>query len=97
MSYTPGPWDAEDSTYGCAVRDPSGMTVAWCGIHVSVGVDGARKIHKSQTTKNARLIAAAPDLLAALKCLIADLGDALDGMPAIAMARAAIAKASGAE
>ena len=64
-SHTPGPWEADSERRGHVVwaRGPTGsMLVATCG---HAAFDGA----------NARLIAAAPDLLAALKAMFADACD----------------------
>ena len=56
---TPGPWKVIPAAHGCAVESEEGAGVAWCGNNVSTrhGVAPFRA--------NARLIAAAPDLLAA--------------------------------
>ena len=57
MSHTPGPWTQDE--YG-SVKTPSGETLL---------VEGVALAGRSteETRANARLIAAAPDLLAALK------------------------------
>lgn len=85
---TPGPWIAVANRGNNAVSDVvdrDGYTIAHCR-NVSVGCWDA----------NARLIAAAPDLLAALEDLCAAY-EACNGKdhPAYKQARAAIAKAEG--
>jgi hypothetical protein len=102
-TFTPGPWVAEDHSVtdledGLAViavfpehpRDtPTRGMVAWLGDH------GANFQAPETRAANARLIAAAPDLLAALKALLdkADLNDW--NQEAYEAAEAAIAKADG--
>lgn len=87
MSHTPGPWD---------VSAVDRRTVV-CG-----NGDAIADVHKWRDTDDARLIAAAPDLLAALKLAIPDLYNYdsdrnYEGLPnaAIEAAEAAIAKAEG--
>ena len=90
--HTQGPWHtASDATGGLKyiVFDAAGWTVADAKVfhgHHNAGAADA----------NARLIAAAPELLDALQCLANYVGgwDAPDGHPC-AIARAAIAKATG--
>jgi hypothetical protein len=82
--YTPGPWKAS--------RDPSGFSeIEWC-----VGTGRSKEKIKDVALclkKDARLIAAAPDLLEALQFLMTAHGEQLD--TAFAQAHAAIAKATG--
>ena len=61
--HTPGPWESRPDDYPELVRAPGGGTVAHCGAEHDVyhGHEPATAI------ANARLIAAAPDLLAACK------------------------------
>ena len=91
MSHTPGPWVLHPTALHPAVR--------------SVGTDetGPRRICTVGTMngnpvdkENARLIAAAPDLLEALQNIIdsVDKGHAVILVPLAANARAAIAKAT---
>lgn len=93
--HTPGPW-----TSGRAIpADDTVSRIVRAGVdHIAVVMDleGAAQ----EAADNARLIAAAPDLLAALQALVgeADLGeiDHDDGTRALlAQARAAIARATG--
>ena len=67
--HTPGPWKVNPAAHGCAVESEDGASVAWCGNNVSTrhGVAPFRA--------NARLIAAAPDMLAALERVEYDHGD----------------------
>lgn len=97
--HTPGPWATEgNGRYYASVRAPSRM-VADMRI-IGGAVD-------AENTANARLIAAAPDLLEALETMVDLQGKAASGFPlsenelrewAVAnyTARAAIAKARGA-
>ena len=99
MSHTPGPWrlaawdeETEQARIEMAVRGPGLVGFAWSG-WVQTGNEA-----------NARLICAAPDLLAALQVLensvnLSVSGVALIPIPAwttlLAQAQAAIAKARG--
>lgn len=87
-AHTPGPW-AADFGEAYAVTAPDKGRVAICtnlkGAH---GMGGRRT--GDEVEANARLIAAAPDLLEALEVLVAELGDCRLTEPA----RAAIAKAT---
>ena len=96
--HTPGPWAVDDTGY----RAPgNGLCVmAW---PECVAVVGANNPHLPQDA-NAHLIAAAPDLLEALKEIAADYADRFDlddpstnpGIKyTIKQARAAITKATG--
>ena len=106
-SHTPGPW-----THKPRARD--GHTDTICKGHAAFVQVGCPRVerpildypHDNEQTANARLIAAAPELLAAIKALVAEF-DAYDSaMTEIgrghedyggqrAAARAAIAKADG--
>lgn len=88
MSHTPGPWVAE-MEHGCKDIGPfvRGLIYSVC-VTVGIGEDADRA--------NARLIAAAPDLLAALRRILsvpkrAD-GDTTEWDTACAKGWAAIAK-----
>lgn len=91
--HTPGPWWVEGG-------DPNAPSWAgmWPNIHADgYEVVGAQGLYGDYDTDmaNARLIAAAPDLLAALMMVLDD-PQALDGRPRTAeCVRAAIAKAIG--
>ena len=88
MKHTPGPWNYDRSGYSLYVNSGRELVTA-------LSMDGKR-LETSEA--NARLIAAAPDLLEALKSVIAWL-DASDESAfsdsQLALARAAIAKATG--
>lgn len=85
MEHTPGPWHTEEGSYGHYVKvvDPTGRTVAripWGGN------DGG----------NAELIAAAPELLAALEAALPMIDGYREGSASVCeAARAALAKARG--
>jgi hypothetical protein len=61
---TPGPWWLDDEGYIAAGSGESYVTIA-----EPIGVD----MPATQSEANARLIAAAPELLLAAKCALADL------------------------
>ena len=102
-SHTPGPWriyidDCGDEFSGypsivsdeldCAIVHRAGFKQRWWGFE-----RGDREMHA-----NARLIASAPDLLAALKLLVADVADYEPWQRpcyAVDQANSAIAKAEG--
>jgi len=90
--HTPAPWliTGEDKSFVYALG-PKNTNRFW----VNVQAAGPEAIGQEEKEANARLIAAAPDLLAALKAVVefysyAELGPIDD-------ARKAIAKATGAE
>lgn len=97
VNYTPGPWvasewfdrdhEGECQAQGWHFGTPDGFRLPLCS---NTAAD------LSEAEANARLIAAAPDLLAALERLLAS-GDVRDAGEAGALkqARAAIAKATG--
>ena len=114
MTHTPGPWRIDHQRIGphgepvallCDVNDPmSGTVIDW-----PRGNDSgtAMSIDDAENEANARLIAAAPETLAALKSLLDsienvdfsvldDAGLTYDRIP-WAQAEAAIAKATGQE
>ena len=79
--HTPGPWEVDLKTATATVRTTQGTSVARC----------------YQGDNDARLIAACPDLLAALQELVADnltLAENIRNIPALARAEAAISKAT---
>ena len=92
MSHTPEPWFAEAKTVGehtyyiVRTRGLRPTTIADCWV---LGRSEAEQ------KANAELIAASPDLLAALTYIVAWDGDAWDGFHARELAKAAIAKAEG--
>ena len=96
--HTPGPWSyiGDDETGGIKFAEVAAgeigtrahRSVAWC-----IGVDERRL--DAATKANARLIAAAPDLLEALKAVLNHPLTHLDGTTE-PLVRAAIAKATGA-
>lgn len=92
--HTPGPWNVSEEFDGTSIK--AGMfhvthTIQACGFHEP-------DVDKAVTQANARLIAAAPELLEACQALIAycdknpPMGDSLWSVRQI---RAAIAKATG--
>ena len=103
--HTPGPW--EQKIQSCAlwsICTVYGTEQGWVEIHAPNGSHTADV--RAESTANARLIAAAPDLLEALKEIAADYVDRFDlddpstnpGIKStIKQAQAAIAKATGGE
>lgn len=95
--HTPGTWHFFNSGAGL-IRSENGKTIAQLK---SVSRQGFRKAADlDEEVSNARLIAAAPDLLWALHACLADLTDITqaeggDPSPAMIQARAAIAQAEG--
>jgi len=91
IKHTPGPWTAID-----VEGNPSRSFTIDAGVHI--GSLAVWPVAADEMQANARLIASAPDLLAALQSIVAsadaNCGDSLAN--AIDTARAAIAKAGGA-
>jgi hypothetical protein len=88
--HTPGPWTMTEQGSPSAYVEDS---------ETSIGIESSdRRVAAVEgwdnALDNARLIAAAPDLLAALETMLRTPNDLALG-PAIAQARAAIAKAKG--
>ena len=82
-AHTPGPWN-------CNRASAAGREIIVSEVSpVDVAVLSHRDKSQSEINANARLIAAAPDLLEALREIAADCSDP------IRLARAAIAKATG--
>lgn len=108
--HTPGPWSAELMKIGTIKRGTSAY-VLLDGDEYNIAMISSWKSQPdtaAEAEANARLIAAAPELLEALEALLnADLyadgegihfiknADTADGERAVQMARAAIAKATG--
>ena len=91
-THTPGPWRITTDFIG--VYDSEARRIA------NLDSDGAPDFGEDETLANARLIAAAPDMLAALIDARALLCEILDGVdkdayPVFAATTAAIAKAKG--
>ena len=88
--HTPGPWRAEPWTCHAAtsILADGNRLIADCA-----AIDG----YSVNALPNARLIAAAPDLLTALKALFEQCSPEIPGSPGspLELARAAIAKAEG--
>lgn len=94
--HTPGPWKVEYENNDGA-RVSAIASVAWCPSSAAFGADGSQVITADEAEANARLIAAAPDLLAALEAVMATRTTPWrkDAMKANQLAIAAIAKARG--
>lgn len=108
MTHTPGPWHI-GSDHGDPREQELDYVYDQSGWPFFVGVQETRTgkcdYHPAtgiQSVEDARLIAAAPDLLAALDCMVKVFNakeppDAIVGFAAIERGRGAIAKAEGAE
>lgn len=94
--HTPGPWEAVGNLVRSPMHQPEGLPT---GVQVAECRDGYFLPHTEEAKANARLIAAAPELLGALEglCSLAELrpGHLQDYKAAVAAARSAIAKATG--
>lgn len=100
--HTPGPWTVESTGMGYSVRgDGNGHCVVFTNTASCSKAALRRSISKDEEeSANARLVAAAPDLLEALERITRELGVPQPGYPqpvanAVEIARAAIAKARG--
>ncbi len=82
--HTPGPWATD-----------GGDTVVAMGNQIVVTAPAPDGASREEMKANARLIAAAPDLLAVLENMFTEFGDFEYDVAAISAARAAIAKAKG--
>ena len=87
--HTPGPWKAEYEEYGEEIWFGGGNCGTWYVGPCYLGGDGDDPEKKVVMDANARLIAAAPDMLEALEWYADDTSSQGD------IARAAIAKARG--
>lgn len=86
--HTPGPWEIFPSSTGFIISKPNEIAIA--------GIPNLFEDHPAEA--NARLIAAAPDLIAALERMVRQHGSSFisySGDHPVAVARAAIAKATG--
>lgn len=94
MKHTPGPWRIELGRYGVprAIRGPESAE-----FRNIINWNGLSSPSRPESVANARLIAAAPDLLEALEMLADPMRTPTDGDPSVLreFARAAIAKAKG--
>ena len=89
--HTPGPWTPEfGEAYRVRAQQDGGQVAIMMNLKGQHGMAGRRT--GEEVAANARLIAAAPDLLEALKTMLAIWED---GSDAADKARAAIAKAGG--
>lgn len=94
--HTLGPWKVSENKFW--KTNPFSVTTRKCGIHgVAVANLPARKtVSENERRANAHLIAAAPELLEALKTLPQSLASTDDDLNRwLEKARAAIAKAEG--
>jgi hypothetical protein len=92
--HTPGPWQTDQAEHDAPYQDI--RIHAGKGSICCVWIDDA-PLHdyNAEQRANARLIAAAPELLEALKRLMSETTTMQDALEAAQQARAAIAKAEG--
>lgn len=97
--HTPGPWAVAARKWQIATQGPA---TEWLATMPHSASDGFGLTDVGEIAANARLIAAAPDLLAALKALqLQALQSSVNdpsnewGQEALAMTRAAISRATG--
>ena len=99
--HTPGPWEVFDDVEGCEFPgiDNAGESIVLCGSIFDDG--GIRGDTKEERLANARLIAAAPDMLEAIEetlqsVVMNRMYDTIEiSRDAIELLRAALAKAKG--
>lgn len=106
QKHTPGPWAALNSTDvfsalgadsgdGCPADDTDGWQVADCSVGITF-VDGQpTSLGLAVQKANARLIAAAPDLLATLEAFPGFCADCAEGDAWIEQVRSALNRARG--
>lgn len=97
-AHTPGPWHIERGTSVYVRADDAHHVGPICSIRSRLDYPGMDPIVAETLDANARLIAAAPDLLAALRSLVMEHGGTLGcqrGDERAVAVRAAIAKATG--
>lgn len=99
-SHTPGPWEAVGNLVRSPMHQPEGLPR---GVQIVECMDGYSQPFTEEAKANARLISAAPELLAALQAVLHDCED-LDMVPsnepgreksAFDLAIEAISKATG--
>ena len=100
MKHTPGPWEVADLPHSIVVRTESPNKTPYGASRYAAigGFDRSDPDQLDEALANARLIAAAPDLLKALKWLAVCVkrpGPHMDAVAALEKADAAIAKATG--
>lgn len=97
-NHTPGPWSVGSDMwpYIRTISGPVGVRIGYATTGASYGVE-SYSITPEEAAANAHLMAAAPDLLAALEWIMEAflVGDDWIGVPVADAARAAIAKAKG--
>ena len=91
--HTPGPWEAVGNLVRSPMVQPQGLSK---GVQIAECRDAYFLSHTEESKANARLIAAAPELLEALQEMVSlvEMVIPFDG-PQQRKARAAIAKATG--
>ena len=90
--HTPGPWEAVGNLVRSPMVQPQGLSK---GVQIAECRDAYFLSHTEESKANARLIAAAPELLEVAQLILAE--DLLDFLPEeyASKIRAAIAKATG--
>ena len=94
--HTPGPWMRDrESGFDCDVRAANGRKIASVNVQNQPKSKEGWVLRKKENEANACLIAAAPELLEALKLIASAENSALDLAYCKGIARAAITKATG--
>ena len=90
--HTPGPWEAVGNLVRSPMVQPQGLSK---GVQIAECRDAYFLSHTEESRANARLIAAAPELLEVAQMILAE--DLLDFLPEeyASKVRAAVAKATG--
>jgi hypothetical protein len=88
--HTPGPWSAFNYSWCETSIIAQGFDHGICSLDINHATEESQEADEAQMAANARLIAAAPDLLAALIAVLHS-----KDKQGLDLARAAIAKATG--
>lgn len=96
--YTPGPWSVFNHSWSDTTILAYGFEHGICSLDINHATEESQEEDEAQMAANARLIAAAPDLLDALEDLCERMEQIVrddQSTPCTVKARAAIAKATG--
>ena len=91
--HAPGPWNAFNASWSETFITAPGFDHGICCLDINHATEESQDADEAQMAANARLIAAAPELLEALQFVMSAHGEQLT--TAFEQAQAAIAKATG--